>query len=113
MGDAGPELLGIMGNGDTGGVVDDRVRGMGSEHDWILEVGDVRCEGTETGLTEGRRSCRILYEEAGSGGNTLERTATKTVGEIFFDSNSGKKTGHERQSTATNPSAFVHIRRIC
>ena len=60
-GNEGLERLGIMGNVGTGSFAYGRVGGMGSEREYILEVGDavVRREGTETGLTEGCRSCRI------------------------------------------------------
>lgn len=60
----------MMGNGGTGGFVDEGVGGMGSERECILEVGDavVRREGID-GLREGRRSCGIVYEEVGSGGS--------------------------------------------
>ena len=54
LGNEGQEQLGIMGNLGTGSFVYDRVGGMGSEREYILEVGDalVRREGTETGLRE-------------------------------------------------------------
>ena len=57
-GNEGLERLGLMSNVGTGSFVYDRVGGMGSEREYLREVGDavVRREGTETGLTEG---CRI------------------------------------------------------
>ena len=53
LGNEGLEWLGIMGNVGTGFAYD-RVGGMGSDREYILEVGDavVRREGTETGLRE-------------------------------------------------------------
>ena len=114
-GNEGLERPGIMGNVGTGSFVYDRVGGMGSEREYILEVGDavVRREGTETRLIEGCRSCQIAYEEVGSGGNASERIITMTVGEFFFNPDAGKKTRHEMQATETNPNGLVHIRYIC
>ena len=49
-GNEGLERQGIMGNVGTGSFVYDRVGGMGSEREYILEVSEavVRHEGTET-----------------------------------------------------------------
>ncbi|KAH9007992.1 hypothetical protein EDB84DRAFT_1447213 [Lactarius hengduanensis] len=102
-GDAGLEWLGMMGNGGIGGFADNGVGGTGSGRVCILEVGDaaLRREGTETGLIGEGRSCR----EATHGYRSILEKAVIVATREFFDSVAGKKAGHERRVTTTNPNA--------